>query len=189
MLRTTVLLLLAGLAVASGCGQPGSPPPKPATPPASLGASAPAAKKTPPHDETAGEAPAPAGMQVQASDALAAFLKSYFQSWSDGNMAAYRAHFHPQARICFVNAGKVLYALDAEEFLAQQEKLVKESKVPMEERILKSVVQEDAQAASAVVHWELLKGEQRSTGVDRFTLMRSAEGPWTITSLMFYKSE
>ena len=45
----------------------------------------------------------------------------------------------------------------------------------------------DAAAAQATAGWELQKGGQKITGVDRFTLVRDPQGQWKILFLVFYQ--
>lgn len=81
------------------------------------------------------------------------------------------------------------HALDAEAFLRQQEHFIKESHGLVEESRIDSVVQEGPLDASAVVHWRLREGERVSTGIDRFTIIRTDESAWKIISLTYYETD
>lgn len=101
-------------------------------------------------------------------------------------MVSYQKHFQPKARIFFVDEGKVQDDLDTKDFFAQQEKFIKDAKGNVEEYRVRSVVQESALGASAVVYWKLREGEHESTGVDRFTIIRTDDGSLKILSLTYY---
>jgi hypothetical protein len=114
------------------------------------------------------------------------FLESYFGTWSAGDMAAYRAHFDPAAQIAMVERGEVVDIAELDPFVAGQAKLIRAAAVPMVERMTTFTVESDAAAAQATAGWELQKGGQTITGVDRFTLIRDPQGQWKILFLVFY---
>jgi hypothetical protein len=121
-----------------------------------------------------------------AQEDIRPFLESYFGTWSAGDMTAYRAHFDPSARIAMVERGEIVYITELDPFVAEQSKLIRESTVPMVERMTTFTAESDAAAAQATAGWELQKGGQTITGVDRFTLIRDPQGQWKILFLVFY---
>jgi hypothetical protein len=121
-----------------------------------------------------------------AHDDIRHFIESYFRDWSAGDMAAYKAHFDPSARIAFVTDGRVVDALDRDPFVAEQARLIGVSPVRMVERMTSFTVEADETAAHVTAGWELRKGPETSTGVDRFTLIHGPEGQWRIVHLLFY---
>ena len=114
------------------------------------------------------------------------FLESYFGTWSAGDMAAYRAHFDPAAQIAMAERGEIVWVEERDPFVAEQAKLIRESPVPMVERMTTFTAEADAAAAQATAGWELQKGGRTITGVDRFTLIRDPQGQWKILFLVFY---
>ena len=74
-----------------------------------------------------------------------------------------------------------------------QQRMLRERGGRAEERLLSFVADSDAQAATIVAAWELVKGagpdRNISRGVDRFTLIKNDEGAWKIASLVFYTTE
>lgn len=182
--------------IAIGCGQgerPQSPdkPPAPHPPPSTAPATAPSisASGALPATEKPERPEAVLQTRTKASESLDAFLHSYFQSWSSGEMEAYRAHFHPQARIYVLRAGRIVSAQDLPEFAAEQERLVREAATPMRETLERYEVHEDVAAASVTAEWKLVKGAEVDRGVDRFTIIRGSSGSWQIVALVFYKRE
>lgn len=182
------------LVLVSGCGNPEKPVPPAAPiqefPPVSLGAThSPAQVAKDAAEPDGGSNRRTSLMQAQASAELDAFLTNYFRTWSEGDMAGYRTHFHSQARVIYVDDGKVDHVLDAEAFFRQQERFIKESNGLVEEHRIDSVVQEGPLGASAVVHWKLSEDGRVTTGIDRFTIIRTDEGAWKIISLTYYETD
>ena len=132
--------------------------------------------------------PRAAGTQNVSPD-LAPFLRSYFATWSAGDMRAYKEHFHRDAVITLVEEGKVRSALPRERFVMLQTAARARSKVQAVERMRSFTADEDGQAATVVAEWELTKGGEVERGVDRFTLIRDYRGRWKIVSLVFYLTE
>ncbi len=129
---------------------------------------------------------------LQAADLEAevvAFLESYFATWSAGDMEAYRAHFHEQATIVYVEGGAVRSALARDPFVDMQAALVAQAPEPMTETIQSYVIDADGVGAVATVEWLLQAGARRDRGVDRFVLVRQADGAWKAVSLLFYVTE
>ena len=121
-----------------------------------------------------------------AQDDIRSFLESYFGTWSARDIAGYRSHFDPAAEIAMVEQGEIVYVVQLDPFVEEQAKLISESREPMVEWMTTFTAQADAAAAQATVGWELQKGSQTITGVDRFTLIRDPQGQWKILFLVFY---
>jgi ketosteroid isomerase-like protein len=128
----------------------------------------------------------PAKGDSGAHEDIRQFIESYFRVWSAGDMKAYASHFDPSARIALVADGRVLEALDRDPFVAQQAENMAASPVPMKEHMTSFTVEADETAAHVTAGWELHKGPETSTGVDRFTLIRDPQGQWKIVYLVFY---
>lgn len=124
--------------------------------------------------------PTPAGADLKP------FLESYFATWSDGDMDAWRSHFAPQAHIVNVKDGKVVYSGGRDGFVKAQTIMLARSNEARTERMTSFSAEEDASAATVTAGWLLERGDERIEGVDRFILMRDAAGEWKIVSLVFY---
>lgn len=117
---------------------------------------------------------------------LEPFLRSYFATWSAGDMRAYREHFHRDAVIALVEGGEVKSSLPRDRFVMLQKAARARSGEQMVERMTSFTADEDDSAATVVARWKLTKGEHVERGVDRFTLIRDGRGRWKIVSLVFY---
>jgi ketosteroid isomerase-like protein len=135
---------------------------------------------------------APGSGPDRLSADLEPFLQSYFASWSRGDMAAYSEHFHPDAVIVTVRNRRVVQTTRRDWFVAAQSALRARSPTPPVERMLSFRADEDAQAATVVVQWELHRfdgtGPATVRGVDRFTLVRDVRERWKIVALVFYST-
>ena len=120
---------------------------------------------------------------------LEPFLRSYFATWSAGDMRAYKEHFCKDAVITFVKDGRVDSSLPRDRFVMLQKAARARSKEKAVERMTSFTADEDAHAATVVARWELTKGERTKCGVDRFTLIRDERGRWKIVSLVFYLTD
>jgi hypothetical protein len=118
---------------------------------------------------------------------IRSFLESYFSDWSAGDLAAYRSHFDPAARIALVRQGEIVYVAPLDPFLDEEASLLRASATPVVERMTTFTADADATAAQAAAGWELRKGSETTTGVDRFTLIRDPQGQWKILFLVFYQ--
>ncbi|MCZ7583760.1 MAG: nuclear transport factor 2 family protein [Deltaproteobacteria bacterium] len=118
---------------------------------------------------------------------IEAFLTSYFSSWSAGDMRAYRAHFHDDAVISFVKDGVVRAEKNVDDFVRGQASVQRRPGSRLTERMLEYKVLADEHAASVEAFWELDKKDHVERGIDRFTLVKTADGEWKIVSLLFYK--
>ena len=132
--------------------------------------------------------PGKQGGHVSSPD-LEPFLRSYFATWSAGDMRAYKEHFHKDAVITLVEEGEVTSSLPRDRFVMLQKAARARSKVQAVERMRSFTADEDASAATVVAEWELTKGGEVERGVDRFTLIRDHRGRWKIVSLVFYLTE
>lgn len=117
---------------------------------------------------------------------LEPFLRSYFATWSRGDMDGYRDHFHERATIYMVKSGRVLVAIPRDPFVDGQEAARSRSENPGVERMTSFTVDEDRQAATVNAQWELIEGDERTVGVDRFTLIRDQEWSWKVITLVYY---
>jgi hypothetical protein len=115
------------------------------------------------------------------------FTESYFSVWSNGDMAAYREHFAPAARIAYVQGGAVVKVMDRDPFVDQQAEAVARAPVKMVERMTSFTCNSDGTAAQVTADWELKRGNEVTVGVDRFTLIRASDGLWKIAFLLFYE--
>jgi ketosteroid isomerase-like protein len=122
----------------------------------------------------------------EASPELRAFLESYFASWSRGDMQGYADHFLGDAVVMYVADGEVRSSMELAPFIEQQAAMQAEEESRAEERMTGLVADEDGHAATATVDWVLERGEMTQRGVDRFTLVRDAEGGFKIATLVFY---
>lgn len=126
--------------------------------------------------------------QDQVSADLEPFLTSYFSTWSEGNMDGYRDHFHPRAMIYLVKNGDIIMSVMRDPFVDGQEASRAASDSPGVETMTSFRADEDRYAATVAVDWELIEGDKRTVGVDRFTLIRDEQWNWKITSLLYYST-
>lgn len=117
---------------------------------------------------------------------VVAYLESYFATWSAGDMEGYRDHFHEQATILYVAGGAVQSVMARDPFVDMQARIIAQAPEPMRETMTSYVVEVDEVSAAATVDWLLEAGARRETGVDRFVLVRDADGVWRAISLLFY---
>ncbi|MHC4200437.1 MAG: nuclear transport factor 2 family protein [Planctomycetota bacterium] len=129
---------------------------------------------------------APSSHAPGASADLEPFLRSYFASWSAGDMEAYRGHFDERARIALLKDGRLVYTMERDRFVDGQAALQSKARTKAVERMTSFTADEDAKAATVTARWELVRGAETKTGVDRFTLVRDERGKWKIVSLVFY---
>ena len=122
----------------------------------------------------------------QARAGLERFLESYFATWSSGDMGSYKAHFYQHALIVSVENGRIRLALPRDSFVELQTKLIANAEAPMVERMTSYTADVDETAATVVASWLLEKGDEKKTGIDRFTLIRDDSGNWKIVALLFY---
>ena len=128
----------------------------------------------------------PAAIEEPSPSAdLEPFLRSYFETWSRGDMEGYRDHFHPRATIYFVRGGSVLSAMPLDPFIEGQSRS-QASEPRGRERMTSFRADEDRQGATVRAEWELVEGEEITRGIDRFTLIRDEHWQWKILSLTFY---
>jgi hypothetical protein len=137
---------------------------------------------------TPGNAAAGQRSRPQGDAELESFLKSYFATWSSGDMAAYKAHFHPYATITSVQKGRIYLAVPRDPFVEIQSKLIRDAKGTMIEQMTSYTADVDETAATVEARWLLEKGDEKQTGIDRFILIRDESGRWKIVALLFYPS-
>lgn len=126
--------------------------------------------------------------EPEVSADLEPFLTSYFASWSEGDMETYKNHFHQRAMIYLIKSGEVQTAMPRDPFVDGQEAVRAGSKNPGVEKMTAFEAQEDRVAAAVTADWELIQGNERTVGVDRFTLIRDEQWHWKIISLLFYST-
>jgi Putative lumazine-binding len=120
--------------------------------------------------------------------AVRAFLENYFRTWSNQDMDGYASCFQDSARITFVTDAKgTLHTETLSDFLHGQRMGHKTATEPMRETADSMIVHSDDRAAIARVPWTLIKGNQRSTGIDHFSLIKTPAG-WKIVHLLFYSN-
>jgi hypothetical protein len=125
----------------------------------------------------------------QPSSDLREFLDTYFSTWSAQDMAGYKAHFHANAQIVYMENGHVVSALGRDPFIEQQTLGHKNSSVRMTESMTSCEVLQDGKAANVSARWELKKGDKSITGTDLYTVIRDPAGQWKIVSLVFYEDK
>jgi hypothetical protein len=135
----------------------------------------------------AGREFAPARPAGLANEDIRGFLESYFGDWSAGDMVAFRSHFDPSAQIALLDRGQVAFVAELDPFVEKEEKLRRETTVPMLEHMASYTADADDTTAHVTAQWELHKGGEITTGVDRFTLVRDRQGKWKILFLTFYQ--
>lgn len=120
--------------------------------------------------------------------AVRAFLENYFHTWSTQDMDGYAACFHESARITFVTDPNGSPHSDTlTDFLYGQRMGHKTATEPMRETADSITIQSDDRAAIARVPWTLVKGTQKTTGIDHFSLLKTPAG-WKIIHLLFYSN-
>ncbi len=146
-----------------------------------LGCSSSCSSNEPPPD-----CPPAAGDHSNLSADLEPFLRSYFATWSRGDMEGYRSHFHRDATIYLVKNGKVIMSMRRDPFVDVQKSARESSEDPGVEVMTKFTANEDRYAASVDADWELTHDDEVAVGVDRFTLIRDEQWNWKIISLTYY---
>lgn len=120
---------------------------------------------------------------------LEPFLKSYFGTWSRGDMDGYRDHFLPEATIYLVKSGRVIMDMRRDPFVDGQRRARASSGDPGVEVMTGFKAHEDRYAATVYADWELTHDDEVSVGVDLFTLVRDDEWEWKIISLTYYVTD
>lgn len=122
----------------------------------------------------------------QDEPAVRAFLENYFKTWSSQDMDGYAACFHETARITFVTDRNGTPQTETlADFLFGQRLGHKTATEPMRETPDSISILMDERAALARVPWTLVKGAQKTTGIDHFSLIKTPSG-WKIIHLLFY---
>jgi hypothetical protein len=129
-----------------------------------------------------------AAPEQEVSADLEPFLTSYFGTWSAGDMDGYRDHFHADATIYLVEKGRVVMGLRRDPFVEGQREVRAGSDHPGVEKMTAFRADEDRDAATVAAEWELVEGDERTVGVDRFTLIRDERWRWKILALVFYST-
>jgi len=118
--------------------------------------------------------------------AVREFLERYFSTWSAQDMDGYAECFHETARITVLtDSGGTPHTETLSDFLHGQRMAHKTATEPMRETADSMTIQADERAAVVRVPWTLLKGSQKSTGFDHFSLIKTSGG-WKIIHLLFY---
>jgi hypothetical protein len=122
----------------------------------------------------------------QDEPAVRAFLENYFKTWSTQDMDGYAACFHETARVTFVtDRNGTPQSETLSDFLYGQRMGHKTAAEPMRETADSMSILMDDRAALARVPWTLVKGAQKTTGIDHFSLIKTPSG-WKIIHLLFY---
>lgn len=122
--------------------------------------------------------------RAEEAPAVRSAVERYFKAWSDQDMVAYQACFHPDAVIFFAAENGRLMRNMLVPFIESQRLAHAASSAPMREVPTKIEINTSAKFASAVVHWELTKSDAVKRGVDVFTFVKQG-GEWKIGSLVF----
>jgi len=117
--------------------------------------------------------------------AVRAFLTRYFSTWSSQDMEGYGDCFHESARITYLPDTGPPRTDTLTDFLYGQRMGHKTSPDPMSEVADTMHIQMDGRAAIARVSWTLTKAQQKTTGIDHFSLIKTPAG-WKIIHLLFY---
>jgi hypothetical protein len=126
-----------------------------------------------------------AGSAREGEDAVRRFLERYFQTWSDQDMEGYGACFHESARVTYLDQSGAPRTETLSDFLHGQRMGHKTSPVRMTETADTMEVLMDGRAALARVEWTLVKGAEKTRGIDHFSLIQTRQG-WKIIHLLFY---
>jgi hypothetical protein len=113
-----------------------------------------------------------------------AFLDGYFSSWSRGDLEAYGQCFHADAVIFYADAAMTPHQSTVGPFLESQREAHAQSQQKMREIPLSKRIEIAGGIGVATVPWKLFVGAEETTGVDIFTLIKTAEG-WKILALVF----
>ncbi len=124
----------------------------------------------------------------EASIAIDEFLQSYFSTWSDGDIDAYAAHFHPAATIKYLEGGQVMLSYGVSEFIEMQSRLMADARQPMHEEMTAREITVRDGVAWVGADWELVQGSSITRGVDHFILVQDERGSWKIVSLVYYEN-
>lgn len=117
--------------------------------------------------------------------AVREFLTRYFSTWSTQDMEGYGDCFHESARITYLPISGPPRTDTLTDFLYGQRMGHKTSPDPMSEVADTMIIQMDERAAIARVSWTLTKAQQKTTGIDHFSLIKTPAG-WKIIHLLFY---
>jgi hypothetical protein len=129
---------------------------------------------------------APVSAANPEEPAIRQFLERYFSTWSAQDMDGYAACFHESARVTFLTDPASPPRTDTlSDFLHGQRLSHKTASEPMRETADSFEIRADHRAALARVRWTLVKGAERSTGIDHFSLIKTDSG-WKIIHLLFY---
>lgn len=121
--------------------------------------------------------------------AVRAFLERYFSTWSAQDMDGYGACFHETARVTWLPAKGAPPRTDTlSDFLHGQRLGHQTATEPMRETADHMEVLMDERSALARVKWTLVKGAQKTTGIDHFSLIKTPQG-WRIIHLLFYSDD
>lgn len=113
------------------------------------------------------------------------FLTRYFSTWSAQDMDGYADCFHESARVTYLPDKGQPRTDTLTDFLYGQRMGHKTSPDPMTEVADSMIIQMDDRAAIARVSWALTKSQQKTTGIDHFSLIKTPAG-WKIIHLLFY---
>ncbi len=121
--------------------------------------------------------------------ALRAFLERYFSTWSAQDMEGYAACFHETARVTWLPAKGAAPRTDTlSDFLHGQRLGHQTATEPMHETADHMEILMDERSALARVKWTLVKGAEKTTGIDHFSLVKTPQG-WRIIHLLFYSDD
>ncbi|MFV1995336.1 MAG: nuclear transport factor 2 family protein [Verrucomicrobiales bacterium] len=124
--------------------------------------------------------------QGSESEEVGYFIEEYFRTWSDRDLAAYGACFHPRATIYFVDDEGLPQGSGLEPFLQSQAEVQRMAKSPMREVPTAVEIEIDGNIARVRARWKLFKDEGEEVGTDYFTLLKTKSG-WRILNLIFRK--
>jgi pyroglutamyl-peptidase len=121
-----------------------------------------------------------------ADEKIAAFIDSYFSTWSNQDMKGYRNCFHPRATIQFIDSSMDISSYDLNTFIEEQSMLQHNSRVKMREIPLSKKIYREGGAAHVIVKWKLFAATREEMGFDHFVLV-PVMSEWKIAYLAFYK--
>jgi hypothetical protein len=126
----------------------------------------------------------PAVAASEEEERLRQAVEHYFEVWSQADMESYQNCFHPQAVISYVAEDGRVHPLGLLDFVNSQREAHRLSTLPMRERPLHIEIERHGRFATACVFWELLRGVERTTGVNLFSFAK-VEDRWVIVSLVY----
>jgi len=113
------------------------------------------------------------------------FIQHYFKTWSDADIDAYGACFHPQAAVYFLGPAQAVKRHELQPFLDSQRTFHETSPHPTREVPESIEITHEQRLARVLVRWKLTSKTREKQGYDHFYLLKTDAG-WQILTLIFY---